>query len=140
MLPLAPGIWGATVAMFLWYFCRRLPFWAYFAVTAALFLIGTVSAEVAEGVFAELDASPIVIDEIFGIFIALALVSARKSHWVAGFLIFLILDGLKPFPASWLDANVHGGLGIMLDDAVAAVYTFILLQLVGYLSSKSKNR
>ena len=130
MLPFFPGVWGSAGAMVLWYSCKKLPNYLYFGVTALLFVIGTVAADRAETLLAEIDASPIVIDEVLGVFIALALVAKRKIYWFSGLALFIVLDGLKPFPASWLEANVQGGLGIMLDDAVAGVYALIILQVV----------
>ena len=50
--------------------------------------------------------------------------------WVIGFLLFRIFDVLKPFPVSWLDTNLHGGLGIMMDDVAAGLYALICLQLL----------
>ena len=138
LLPFAPGVWGAALAMIFWYLCKKLHFFIYLGVILGIFLIGVYTSGIAENMFGQLDASPIVIDEILGIFITLAKVPDRKSVWAFGFLIFMVLDGLKPFPASWLDANLHGGLGIMLDDAVAGIYTFFLLQLACYLASRKK--
>ncbi len=140
MLPLAPGIWGSTLAMFLCYYCKKLPLLVYFGITAGLFFIGTIAAEMTEKMLAEVDASPIVIDEILGIFIAFAFIPFNKAVWLVGLLIFVVLDGLKPFPASWVELNVEGGLGIMLDDVVAGVYALILLRVFSYLLSKIKDR
>jgi phosphatidylglycerophosphatase A len=54
--------------------------------------------------------------------------------WIAaGFLLFRLLDILKPWPIRWLDRHVKGGFGIMLDDAVAAVPVCILLNLGAHL-------
>jgi len=48
---------------------------------------------------------------------------------LAGFVLFRFFDVLKPWPISWFDKNLHGGLGIMVDDVVAGVFAFVLLQL-----------
>ncbi len=138
LLPFAPGVWGAALAMVFWYFCKKLHLLIYLVIILGIFMIGVYTSDVAESMFGKLDASPIVIDEILGIFISLAKVPDRKTVWVFGFIIFMILDGLKPFPASWLDANLHGGLGIMLDDAVAGIYTFLLLQIACYFTVRKK--
>jgi hypothetical protein len=71
-----------------------------------------------------------VIDEFFGIFITLTAVSNYRFGGLFGFLIFIILDGLKPFPASWIDTNLHGGLGIMMDDLVAGIYALLFLHII----------
>jgi phosphatidylglycerophosphatase A len=110
----------------------------YIGITACLFFIGLLAAEHAESIFAQQDASPIVIDEILGVFITLTAVSKLRFGWLFGFLIFIILDGLKPFPASWLDTNLHGGFGIMMDDLVAGIYALIFLHIVIYFLSKKR--
>ena len=66
----------------------------------------------------------------WGVFIALAGASRMGFFWLWGFLIFLVLDVAKPFPASWLDANLSGGFGIMMDDIAVALYTLGLLFII----------
>jgi phosphatidylglycerophosphatase A len=54
-------------------------------------------------------------------------------YWlVAGFLLFRFFDILKPWPVSFLDRELTGGLGIMLDDVAAGLYSFAILQGVAY--------
>ncbi len=60
--------------------------------------------------------------------IALTLVLDHPAAWLLAFLLFRVFDILKPFPVSWFDRHIHGGLGITLDDATAGVYSFIILQ------------
>jgi phosphatidylglycerophosphatase A len=136
MLPIVPGLWGSVLALLFYYFCKNFSLPTYIGITAGLFFIGLLAAEHAERIFAQQDASPIVIDEIFGIFITLTAVSKFRFGWLFGFLIFIILDGLKPFPVSWLDTNMHGGLGIMIDDLVAGIYALLFLHIVLYFLSK----
>jgi phosphatidylglycerophosphatase A len=104
-----------------------LPLRTYLIVAAGLFVAGVWAAGKAERVFAEPDAKPVVIDEALGVFIALLGARRMRFGWLGGFLIFLVLDVTKPFPASWLDANLSGGLGIMMDDIIAGLYTLFLL-------------
>ncbi|MCI5210965.1 MAG: phosphatidylglycerophosphatase A, partial [Candidatus Electrothrix sp. ATG2] len=63
-----------------------------------------------------------------GQLIALALVPWHPLVALAGFALFRFFDILKPFPVSWFDQRIHGGLGIMLDDVAAGLYAFLLLQ------------
>ncbi|MCI5138695.1 MAG: phosphatidylglycerophosphatase A, partial [Candidatus Electrothrix sp. AR1] len=70
----------------------------------------------------------VVIDEILGQLIALALVPWHPLAALAGFALFRFFDILKPFPVGWLDQHIHGGLGIMLDDVMAGIYALLLLQ------------
>ena len=49
---------------------------------------------------------------------------------IAGFILFRIFDIWKPWPIRWLDQKIHGGFGIMIDDVLAAVYAWIILQIL----------
>ena len=135
-----PGLWGAGLGLLLWFVCRELPLTAYLAVAAGLFVTGVWAAGEAERVYAQPDAKPIVIDETLGVFIALAGASRTKFRWLWGFLIFLVLDVIKPFPASWLDANLSGGLGIMMDDIAVGLYTLALLVIITSLTTGTQGR
>jgi phosphatidylglycerophosphatase A len=52
---------------------------------------------------------------------------------ILGFILFRIFDILKPFPVNIFDQRFHGGLGIMLDDVIAGIYSLIVLQLILFL-------
>jgi phosphatidylglycerophosphatase A len=124
-----PGLWGAGLGLLLWFFCRALPLRTYLIVAVGLFVAGVWAAGEAERVFAAPDAKPIVIDEALGVFIALLGARRMRFGWLSGFLIFLLLDVAKPFPASWLDAHLSGGFSIMLDDVVVGLYALLALVL-----------
>jgi phosphatidylglycerophosphatase A len=70
-----------------------------------------------------------VIDEVAGMLITLAFIPVGVSAAIAGFLLFRLFDIIKPFPAGRLEA-LHGGLGIMSDDAMAGIYANISLRLL----------
>jgi len=127
-LPKAPGTWGSLLAVGMWYGLRELAPMPYAATVAVLFFIGTLCAGAAEKILDRGDPGIVVIDEIVGQLIALAAAPHHPAAAVAGFLLFRIFDILKPFPAGWLDGHIHGGLGIMLDDVVAGIYAFVVLQ------------
>jgi len=76
------------------------------------------------------DPGCIVIDEIVGMLIALTLVPDHPAAWLLAFILFRIFDIWKPFPVSWFDRHLHGGIGIMLDDVMAGVYAFVCLQII----------
>ncbi len=69
-----------------------------------------------------LDPGFIVIDEIAAQLLVLAAAPLDWRFYLAAFLLFRLFDIWKPFPVSWLDRNVKGGFGIMLDDVAAALY------------------
>ena len=139
VFPVVPGVWGSSLALLIWYFCKKFPLPLYSAVTAGIFFIGAFAAGAAEIKFAQMDASPIVIDEILGIFVTLVFASRDRFFWLAGFLVFCILDGLKPFPASWIDTHLQGGWGIMLDDVVVGFYALLVLHLIRHSDKRSRS-
>jgi phosphatidylglycerophosphatase A len=129
-LPKAPGTWGSLAALLPWFFLRDLSSAVYCWVVAALFVIGFFAAGSAEKILDTADAGVIVIDEIVGMFITLAMAPAHPLAWLLGFLLFRFFDIVKPFPVSWFDQRIHGGIGIMMDDVMAGLYAFLSLQLI----------
>jgi phosphatidylglycerophosphatase A len=63
--------------------------------------------------------------------IALIAVPAHPMLLLLAFILFRVFDIAKPFPVSWFDQHIHGGMGIMLDDVMAGIYTLICLQIIG---------
>ena len=102
------------------------------AMIAALFAAGIWAGTTAERYFGGVDPGPIVIDEVVGMLITLAFIPVGWSGVLAGFFLFRVFDVIKPFPAGRLEA-LHGGLGVMADDAMAAVYANLTLRLMMWL-------
>lgn len=127
--PIASGTVGTLVALLPWLALRELPLHWYVVALVLAFGIGVWSADwVIRRIRVE-DPSVVVWDEFIGLWIALA---AAPRHWAwiaAGFALFRLFDIWKPWPVSWADDHVHGGLGAMLDDGLAGVYALICLQL-----------
>jgi len=130
MIPKAPGTWGSLAALIPWFFLKDLPLQAYLTVLAVIFVVGFFVSGSAEKILDRPDAGPIVIDEILGMFITLTLAPAHPAAWILGFILFRIFDIFKPFPVSWFDRKIHGGIGIMMDDVVAGLYALASLQLL----------
>ncbi len=78
----------------------------------------------------EKDSSAIVIDEVAGQWLTLAVVAVDWRYYVIGFFLFRLADIAKPWPASWADRRVPGGLGVMLDDIFAGLYAALALWLI----------
>jgi phosphatidylglycerophosphatase A len=91
-------------------------------------VVGFFAAGSAEKILNQKDPGPIVIDEIAGMLITLIAAPPYIWVWVLGFFIFRFFDIAKPFPIRWIDANLNGGAGIMLDDVMAGIYSFLVLQ------------
>jgi phosphatidylglycerophosphatase A len=131
--PIAPGTIGsaAGLAIYLLVWWARSPA-VEVAAIAATFAAGTWAATRAERFFGGIDPKFVVIDEVLGMFVTLAFVRAAWPAAVAGFLLFRVFDVIKPYPANRLEA-LHGGFGIMADDAMAGVYANLALRLLMWL-------
>lgn len=127
-LPLAPATFGSALAAAIYWFLLPSNPLILLSIVGALFLFGTwVSGKLVE-VWGE-DARRIVIDEICGMFLTMALIP--KSLWllVVGFLLFRLFDIWKPFPIR-SSQKLKKGFGVMVDDILAAVYANLVLQLI----------
>ncbi len=132
--PHAPGTAGSVLGLGLvWALSGLLglPLIYYLLVTLALFALGVWVSSRAEPLFGH-DGPEIVIDEIAGVLIVFAGMNLDLVTVVAGFVLFRALDIWKPFPCDRMQ-RLPGGLGVMMDDGVAAVYTHLLLLLIGWL-------
>jgi phosphatidylglycerophosphatase A len=121
LAPKAPGTFGTLAAVPLYLLFAKLPLTAYLAITLLMFLIGVWLCGRCEQILGVQDHSGIVWDEFVGLFITLAGAPVSPAAVIAGFSLFRLFDILKPWPICWLDRQVHGGLGIMLDDAAAGL-------------------
>jgi len=104
-----------------------LPAWLYAAAVIGAFafgvwLCGSVSRDLRVH-----DPGGIVWDEFVGYWITMFLLPVRWEWIVAGFLMFRLLDIWKPWPIRWIDRNVRGGLGVMLDDVLAGAVGCLIL-------------
>ena len=126
----APGTFGTLAAVPLFLALSCLPLWAYVVAVIAVCLLGIWLCDQSSKMLDVHDHPGIVWDEFAGFFITMI---AAPVSWVSvllGFVLFRIFDVLKPWPISYLDKKVHGGLGIMLDDILAGVFAAICLQLI----------
>ncbi len=123
----APGTWGtlaglAVMPLLYWLPLPLALLWIVLASVFGVWLCGRVAEDLGVP-----DHGGIVWDEMVGIWLTLILLPNSLLWWVLGFVLFRILDIVKPWPISWLDRRVAGGLGIMLDDMLAGVIAGLLL-------------
>src|SRR5688572_24677912 len=107
LLPASAGVQGATIV--------------------ALFVMGSITGNVAERHFGRTDPRHVVIDEVMGMLITLFLNPVGLRGAFLGFLIFRAADVIKPYPANRLE-RLHGGVGVMADDGMAAIYANLALR------------
>jgi len=127
-IPIASGTFGSAAGLVLWAFMPRAPF-VHLVTIAGLFAVGSWSGTVAERHFRRIDPGEVVIDEVLGMLITLFMNPVGWLGASTGFVLFRIFDVVKPFPARRLE-RLPGGLGVMADDAMAAVYANLTLRLL----------
>ena len=126
--PIAPGTAGSLVALALFAFIRWIGVPAVeLSAIVAVFAIGVWAAHGTEAALGRKDPGVVVIDEVLGMLITLAVLPLSLLGIALGFLLFRLLDVVKPYPAAQVE-HLHGGLGIMADDAVAGLYAHLALR------------
>lgn len=130
LAPKAPGTFGTLAAVPLYLLLVQLPLPLYLLAVVLAFAIGIWLCDRTARDLGVHDHGGIVWDEFVGLW--LTMVAAPAGWWwiLAGFLLFRLFDVVKPFPISWLDRHIKGGLGIMLDDALAGSFAWLVLQLL----------
>jgi phosphatidylglycerophosphatase A len=127
-VPIAPGTFGSAVGVAVFYAVRSTgSVGVEFAAIAALFVVGIWSGTIAEHHFGGVDPGPVVLDEVVGMLITLALLPVNGLGVFVGFLVFRVLDVVKPWPSARFE-RLPGGLGVMADDGMAAVYGNLVMR------------
>jgi len=125
-VPVAPGTFGSAAGLLLWWILPASPTAQALAIVA-IFAVGSWSGTVAERHFGRTDPGQVVIDEVMGMLMTLFMNPVGWRGAVAGFFLFRIFDVIKPYPSNRLE-RLHGGVGIMADDGMAAVYANLVLR------------
>lgn len=131
LLPRAPGTWGSLAALpFAWAITGAGGPWLLAAATVVLSFVGWWAAERYAAASGSGDPGQVVIDEVAGQWLVLTLAPRTLVGYALGFALFRLFDIVKPWPVSWADRRLKGGLGIMLDDILAAFYGLAVLSIV----------
>ncbi len=128
LAPKAQGTFGSLAALLPWLLLRQLPLPLYALIVVLAFALGVWACDVAGRALGVDDHRSLVWDEFVGQWIAL--VPALFAPWwavLAGFALFRLFDVAKPWPIGWLDRRLKGGMGVMVDDAVAGVFAAAVL-------------
>ena len=135
LIPKAPGTFGSLAAIPIVILCSvYFNFTIYvlvalFASVAGIYVCGKTAKDMQVH-----DDSSIVWDEIAGMLITMIAVPMTWQTLLTGFLLFRFFDIAKPWPISFLDKNVHGGIGIMMDDVLAGLFSLGCMHLILHLS------
>lgn len=133
LAPRAPGTMGTLAAVPLAVALKLLPALVFWPLLAMLFVAGVRICDVASRRAGEHDPGGIVWDEMVAYWLVAAFVPLSWTWLLAAFVLFRLFDILKPWPIGWVEKRFDGGLGIMLDDIVAALYAILILQAAGML-------
>jgi phosphatidylglycerophosphatase A len=128
LIRFAPGTFGTLAAFPLhFWFTHTLPTYAHVTLLAALVLVGIWASGRTAHDLGVPDHGGIVFDETVAFLLVLFFVPADRAWQAAAFLLFRLFDIFKPPPIRHFERRLHGGLGVMFDDLLAAGYTLLVL-------------
>lgn len=127
--PIAPGTWGSAAGLLIlvglrWYGLSAVEL----PLLVVLLALGIWSADVTGRAMGDDDPGPVVIDEVVGMLLTLLWIPLSVPAAIVGFLLFRMLDIVKPFPARQCE-RFPGGWGVMLDDVMAGIYGQLIMRL-----------
>lgn len=128
--PRAPGTAGTVMALILYLPLSMLPLTVYLLAVLLAALLGIWLCGITARDLGVHDHGGIVWDEFVGFWITMVAAPPGWAWIALGFLLFRLLDILKPWPIKWADARVEGGLGIMLDDVLAGIMAALCIQAI----------
>ena len=131
LAPRAPGTAGTLMAIPLFLLLDLLPLAGYLLATVVITLAGIWICGRASQILGVHDHPGIVWDEFAGYLITMVMAPEGWAGILSGFVLFRLFDIWKPWPIGWADRKVHGGLGIMLDDALAGLMAVAVLWMAG---------
>lgn len=124
LLPLAPGSWGSLAALPLGMLLSWIGGWPLLLIAGGIAaVLGWRACDTYLSQTGREDPPEAVIDEVATQWMVMAFVPMTFAGILGAFLVFRLFDTLKPWPASWADAEVEGGMGVMLDDLIAGLYS-----------------
>jgi phosphatidylglycerophosphatase A len=130
LAPVAPGTFGTLVALPIAWMLRAYagdP--SFIAAIVVLFVVGAWASQVTGRHMGAADDGAIVIDEVAAFLLVLFFVGSDPWRQAFAFLLFRVFDIVKPPPIGYVDRALKNGLGVMLDDVLAAGYTLLVLAL-----------
>jgi len=126
--PVAPGTAGSLVGLLLFLPLAGRALWIQLAAVVAVTILGVLAGGRLATTLGAKDPGVVVVDEVAGQWITFLALPMTPVIAVAGFLLFRVMDIVKPWPARALE-RLPGGLGIMADDVAAGIYAHLLLRL-----------
>lgn len=128
LMPKAPGTWGTLAAFPLYLLLMNCHSAVYLSFTLIAFILGVWICDKVSQDMGVHDYKGIVWDEVVGYLLTMFMAPQGLSWMLCGFVLFRIFDIWKPQPIGYVDQKVQGGLGIMLDDVLAAAPAWLIMQ------------
>ena len=128
LAPKAPGTFGTLAALPIYWLMQGLPLITYISIVVLAFIAGIWICQKSAEWLGKDDPSAVVWDEIVGYLITMIAAPAGWQWMVIGFVLFRFFDILKPWPINLADKAIHGGLGIMVDDVIAGIFSLVVIQ------------
>lgn len=127
--PKAPGTAGTVMAVVIYVLLlQNLSTALYMAIVVASIGLGVYLCGRTAAALGVHDHPAIVWDEFAGFWLTAFLLPAGWQWLLAAFVLFRLFDIIKPWPIGLLDKHMKGGFGIMVDDIVAGLFAFVILQ------------
>ncbi|MDX1490290.1 MAG: phosphatidylglycerophosphatase A [Pseudohongiellaceae bacterium] len=132
-VPFAPGTFGTVMGVALFLLLPDMSHILYGLFLLFSFAIGVWLCDKTSKDIGVHDHGGIVWDEFVGFWICMFLAPSGWQWLLLAFVLFRLFDIVKPWPIRWLDKNVSGGFGIMVDDVIAGLMAFVLIQILALL-------
>jgi phosphatidylglycerophosphatase A len=132
-MPFAPGTFGTLLAIPFYMLLQPLPLTAYLICVLIFIAISSWACDVVSQQIHTHDHPGMCIDEFAGFFVTMIHAPQGWSWIVLGFLLFRLFDIWKPWPIHFVDENIHGGFGMVLDDIVAGIFAMVVIQILSIL-------
>ena len=126
MIRPGPGTWGSAAALVMWYFLEFSYSYTYFILPIFILFSWYICFKASMDCDSD-DHQSIVIDEVAGMLLALSFVAHDILNYIYAFLLFRLFDIWKPWPISWVDKNIKGGIGVLLDDLIAGLFAGVII-------------
>ncbi len=129
-IPFAPGTFGSMLGVVVCFALSRISLSVASVIAIALILLAVWASEFAERLLEKKDPGCVVIDEIAGMVVTLIGIPFNLVTAIGGFILFRLLDVVKPQPVRFFQDNLSGGGGVVMDDVAAGIIANIILQCI----------
>lgn len=130
LMPFVPGTWGTIAAIPVYLLLMHCGWWVYGIACVLMFAFGIFICDKVSRELGMHDYKGIVWDEVVGFLLTMFLAPRGWVWMLIGFVLFRLFDIWKPQPIRYVDQKIKGGLGIMLDDVLAALFAWIVMRII----------